>query len=115
MKKYFGVITITLCLLSMLLSAGCNTKSIDGSYPTAVVWDNKSYGLSVTEVTKSELGNQLGEIKRIKEPIPLENGDANNTTVGSKIFEIKGIDTKEAIAIEKNGKIYKAIKNGPLK
>lgn len=115
MKKYSGIILTTLGLLFILIFAGCTTKSMDGSYPSAVAWDNISYGLSSIEVTKSELGNQLGEVKRIKEPMPIENGDANNTPVGSKIFEINGIDTKEAIAIEKNGKTYKATKIGPIK
>lgn len=47
--------------------------------------------------------------------MPIENGDANSISVGSKLFEIKGVDTKEAIAFEKDGKFYKATKIGALK
>ena len=94
--------------------AGCTANTSNSTYPNALAWDNISYGLSVTEVSKDELGNQLGEVKRIKYPMPIENGDANTTPVGSKIYQIKGIDIKEAIAVENNGKTYKATKNGPL-
>ncbi|WP_172199761.1 hypothetical protein [Saccharibacillus qingshengii] len=39
----------------------------------------------------------------------------NDTPVGSRLFEIKGIDSSEAIAVEINGIYQKATKNGPLK
>jgi hypothetical protein len=113
MKKHFVKPILIICLLSTLMLVGCKSKS--GSYPNALAWDNISYGVSAAEVSKDELGKQLGEIKRKKEPMPIENGDANDTPVGSKLFEIKVVDTKEAIAVEKNGKVYKAIKNDPLK
>jgi hypothetical protein len=110
-KRYVRVVLI-ICLLSIFTLGGC--KKAIGSYPNSIAWDNISYGVSTTEVSKDALGKQLGEIKRKKEPTPIKNGDANDTPVGSKLFEIKGIDAKEAIAIEKNGKVYKAIQNGPL-
>lgn len=95
----------------MFMLVGCTTKTSNETYPAAIVWDSIKYGVSQTEVSKDELGKQLGEIKRIKEPMTIENGDSNCISIGSKIFEIKGIDTKEVLAIEENGKIYKATKN----
>lgn len=118
MKKHFAKPMLIICLLSMFMFAGCTSKagsSTAGQYPIAVAWNDISYGLSVTEISKDELGKQLGEIKRKKEPMPIENGDANDTPVGSKLFEIKGVDAKEAIAVEINGKAYKATKIGLLK
>lgn len=109
MKKHFSKLILGLCLLSLFMLAGCKATQANGCYPAAIRWDNELYGLSIgEEVSKSELGKQLGEIKRQKEPMPLENGDANEPLVGSKLFEIKGVDTKKQIAYERDGKIYKA-------
>lgn len=118
MKKYFIIISIILIFSSTLLSCGAKRESTsvkNSTYPSAVAWNDIIYGVSVSEVSKNELGKQIGEVKRINEPMPVENGDSNNTAVESKIYEIIGVDLKESIAIEKDGKIYKAIKNGPLK
>ncbi|MTI68623.1 MAG: hypothetical protein FH751_00005 [Firmicutes bacterium] len=109
MRKIF----ITLFLLVVFFS-GCS-KQIQSDYPIAVAWNNIRFAISVEEVSKENLGKQLGEVKRIKEPMPKENGDANFITVGSKIFEINGIDANDTIAIEYNGKIVKATKIGSLK
>ena len=84
-------------------------------YPIEVAWNDLSYGISVKEVSKEELGKQIGEVKRQKKPMPFENGDANYIAVGSKIFEIKGTDIKNAIAVEIDGKTYEATKNRSLK
>ncbi|MCM0648892.1 hypothetical protein NBE98_10955 [Clostridium swellfunianum] len=110
MKKHFIKSMLLLYLLSTFVLIGCSNTPSGSSYPNALIWSNISYGVSSTEVSKDELGKQLGEIKRKKEPMPTENGDANDTQVGSKLFEIKGINTEEAIAVEKSGKFYKAYK-----
>lgn len=113
MKKHFLIATLILCLTSIFILGGCRKETV--IYPNVLAWDDISYGISNIEVSKDELGKQLGEIKRKKQPLPMENGDANNTPIGSKLFEIKGTDTKDAIAVEKNDKFYKVIKKGPLK
>ena len=85
--------------------------------PVSIGWNSSIYGPSGDKLSKSELGNQLGEIKQITERMPTESGDSNNDYIptGSKIFEIKGIDNKEAIAIEKNDAYYKFVKKASLK
>ncbi|MFL0248681.1 hypothetical protein [Candidatus Clostridium stratigraminis] len=47
--------------------------------------------------------------------MPVENGDANFISIGCKVFEIKGIDIKVAVAVEEDGKINKAFMQNPLK
>jgi hypothetical protein len=113
-KKYLVKTTILLCLLLIVGLGGCTTKTGDNNAPSSIAWNNLIYGPSGTEVSQSELGKQLGEIKRINKPMPVQNGDSNNMPVGSKIFEIKGIDINEAIVIEKDGKDYKFIKKDSL-
>ena len=102
-------------ILLMFLFSGCAKQLQSSDYPIKVAWNDLSYSISVKEVSKEELGNQIGEVKRQKKPMPLENGDANFVTVGSKNFKIKGTDIKNAIAIEIEGKTYEATKNRSLK
>jgi hypothetical protein len=79
------------------------------------VWSDINYFISVEEVFKKELGNQIGEVKSLKKPMPKEHGDANFIPIGSKIFEIKGNEIKDFIAVEIDGKTYKASPSGKLK
>jgi hypothetical protein len=113
MNRKFAIL---LSLFVLLLLTACAAKPSGNvithiSYQSSIVWDNSLYGLSVKEVPKEELGKQLGEVKRKKQPMPEENGDANDTPVGSRIFEIKGISANEAIAVENGDKTYMAMRN----
>lgn len=98
--------------LAFLIIAGCSQP--EGAYPSVVSLNDTLYGVSVETVTPENIGNQLGEVKREAEVMPKANEEANDTPVGSKLFEIKGIDSSEAIAVEINGKYQKAFKNGPI-
>lgn len=113
MKKYFAITSMLLCLLLILGLVGCSEQTGPGT-PAGIAWNNLIYGPLGTEVTQSELGTQLGEINRIKKPMPVQNGDSNYTPVGSKIFEIKGIDINTAVVIETDGKYYKYVKKDSL-
>jgi hypothetical protein len=109
MKK----IIMTLLLL-IVISSGC-VKLQQSDYPIVVAWNDINYYISVEEVFKEELGNQIGEVKRLKKPMPKENGDANFIPIGSRIFKINEIEIKDSIAVEIDGKTYKAGPNGKLK
>ena len=113
MKKYFAITSMLLCLLLTLGLIGCTEYSGPGA-PVGIAWNNFIYGPSGTEVPKGELGTQLGEINRINKPMPIHNGDSNYAPVGSKIFEIKGIDINTAVVIETDGKYYKYVKEDSL-
>lgn len=106
---------LCICLLFLLFTLSPKKDAV--TPPVSIGWNSSIYGPSGDKLSKSELGNQLGEIKWINEPMPTENGDSNNDyiPVSSKIFEIKGIDIKEAIAIEKNDAYYKFVKKASLK
>lgn len=113
MKKYLAIILISLCLLLILGFVGCSNKVGPGA-PAGIAWNNLIYGPSGTEVSQSELGKQLGEINRINKPMPVQNGDSNYAPVGSKIYQIEGIDINTSIVIETEGKYYKYVKNDSL-
>ncbi|SDX06166.1 hypothetical protein [Paenibacillus sp. CF384] len=84
------------------------------SYPSAVSWNNFVYGLSIEEIDVKDIGNQIGRIERLRTPMPKKNGESNDTPVGSLLFEIKGVDTHDEIAVKVDDKYYKASPNGPL-
>ncbi|MGO4271639.1 hypothetical protein AB4Z22_17635 [Paenibacillus sp. TAF58] len=44
--------------------------------------------------------------------MPKKNGDSNTLPVGTKLFEIKGISMKEAIAVQRGGEYNKALNHG---
>ena len=98
--------------LTLLILAGCSQS--EGAYPSVVAVNNTLYNLTVDTVTPDNIGTQLGEVKREAEVMPKANEEANSTPVGSKLFEVKGIDPSEAIAVEINGTYQKATLNGPL-
>ncbi|WP_223068303.1 NisI/SpaI family lantibiotic immunity lipoprotein [Paenibacillus caui] len=107
---------LLIMLLTIFVLAGCSAQRPEGgSYPSTVVLNNIQYGLSVEKVTQDKIGNQLGVVKRIVQPMPKENEESNEAPVGSKLYEIKGIEPNEAIAVEINGEYRKAYKNGPSK
>lgn len=111
MKKIFVKVSLLLCLLSILGFLGCTAqrRTGDNNAPSSIAWNNLIYGPSGEEVSKSELGKQLGKIQRIEKPYPQKNGDSNLTPKGSKIFEIKNVDIGNAIAIETDGKYYEFV------
>jgi hypothetical protein len=71
----------------------------------SVAWNNSIYVVTDEKLTSQEIGSEIGLIKRQVSPKPAENGDiARNTSDGPaisgvKLYEIKGIDSKDAIAL----------------
>ncbi|MCK9859351.1 hypothetical protein [Paenibacillus sp. ATY16] len=108
---------IVLVLIVSFLLAGCSVqnKESSSSYPSAVAWNNILYGYSIEEISIEEIGKEIGKIKRQTTPMPKKNGDSNDLRIpiGSILFEIKGKDPNQAIAIKVDDKYFKASKLGP--
>ncbi|MDQ8738236.1 hypothetical protein [Paenibacillus sp. LHD-38] len=88
--------------------------TLASTYPSTVAWNNLLYGLSTEEVDNKDIGNEIGKIKRQRTPMPKKNGESNEKLVGSLLFEIKGVDTQDVIAVKVNDKFVKASKLGPI-
>lgn len=101
---------LILILFSIAFLTGCsqNDGKSSSSYPSAVVWNNILYGLSAEEVPIQDIGKEIGKIERRTTPMPKKNGESNAQAVGSQLFEIKGIDSKQAIAVKVNEKYQRA-------
>ncbi|MFZ5354849.1 MAG: hypothetical protein ACOZCL_19280 [Bacillota bacterium] len=108
MKNINRTVSIIILIIIIIVIYGCVPKTKNSDYPIAIMWGNSVYGLSIEEVYDENLAEQIGEVIRVKEPMPEKNGDANFIPIGSKVFRIKSIDIKDAIAVEKNGTTYKA-------
>lgn len=95
-----------------------SSSNIEGAlastYPSTVAWNNLLYGLSTEEVDNKDIGNEIGNIERQRTPMPKKNGESNEKLVGSLLFEIKGVDTLDVIAVKVNDKFFKASKLGPI-
>jgi hypothetical protein len=102
-------------LFSIAVLTGCSQPT-SSSYPSVVAWNNILYGLSVEEVPIQDIGKELGKIeRRSAPPMPKKNGESNDKPVGSLLFEVKGTDSQELIAVKVNDKYFRASKLGPLK
>lgn len=116
---------IILCsLLLFILVSGCSYKqspssqesSADWAFPF-VVWNEDIYEIQNEEVNKSEIEDEICEVKHYSDFEGIySNGFSNEYAVGTKLYKIKGIDTAENIAIEsEQGRYINAKNNGKYK
>lgn len=113
---------ITILSLIFLFLISSSAQALDWAYPF-LVWKGKVYKVehvlngNVREVKqelildKGEIGKIIGEVKRkANEYNGKYYGDASNRyPIGTKYYEIKGISTSTAIAIQENNKWVKAV------
>lgn len=108
---------LILIMISIAVLTGCSQNKgaeSSSSYPSAVAWNNILYGLSVVEIPIKDIGKDIGKIERRTTPMPKKNGESNDKPAGSLLFEVKGIDSQEVIAVKVNEKYFKASKLGVL-
>lgn len=104
-------------LFFVIVLVGFSTNMHDAlasTYPNTVAWNNLLYGLSREEVDIKDIGNEIGKIERQRTPMPMKNGESNENLKGSRLFEIKGTDTQDVIAVKVNDKFFKASKLGSI-
>lgn len=106
-------------LLLFVIVLSWFSSNIEGAfastYPSSVAWNNFLYSLSAEEVDSKDIGNEIGKIKHQRTPMPLKSGESNiKHHVGSSLFEIKGVDIEDAIAVKVDDKFFKASQVGPL-
>ncbi|MFC5647550.1 hypothetical protein ACFPYJ_00085 [Paenibacillus solisilvae] len=83
------------------------------SYPSSVAWNDSLYGVSFGEVPSTKIGKEIGEIKHLVVPMPKKNGDSNEKL--GKLYEIKGKESQDELALEVNGTYLEIHKVGSLK
>lgn len=108
---------IIIIMFSFVTLTGCSHISENessNSYPSSVAWNNILFGISIEEVSVQDIGKEIGTIKKIRSPMPLKNGESNDTPVGSLIFEVNGKNVNEFIAVKVKDKYLSATILGPL-
>lgn len=104
-----------LCFFIVLTGVSSHAGGVSASsYPSAVAWNNLLYGLSIEEVDFKGIGKEIGKIERQRAPMPKKNGESNEKPVGSLLFDIKGADSQDVIAVKVNDKFFRASKLGPI-
>lgn len=108
---------LTFLLFFIAVLTGCTgnqSSSASTDYPSAIVWNDTLNGPSSTELSVNDIGKEIGKIERKATPMPTQNGDSNDKPAGSALFEVKGTNTQEAIAVKVNDKYFRASKLGSL-
>jgi len=103
----------------LLIIIGCSStlrleKTIvnsEGSYPSALMWNNAIYEPSASkEINQVLVDNIIGTITKQQDPMPKENGqinDVSNFSPGSQLFSIKYVEVTEAICATAGGKYFR--------
>ena len=106
MKKAiaFGLIFISI-ILTGYNSTNISEAKITNLTTAVIKMDNLSYLMTDIVVTTNEVEEQIGEVTQIYAVVSYPE-DRNPYKNPSKIFKIKDIRVKEAIAIQVNGKLY---------
>ncbi|MDN4607674.1 hypothetical protein [Sporosarcina highlanderae] len=102
-----------LCLLIILLT-NSSVQALSWAYPF-VVWKGKVYEVTEEKVNTSLIGRKIGEVKtKPHEMTGSHYGNASNYfPIGTEYFEISGISTKTAIAVQAGeGEWVKAVFTG---
>ncbi|MCX7710010.1 MAG: hypothetical protein N2484_09180 [Clostridia bacterium] len=108
-------LTISVLMFFLLSSIGCKGQIIEqemrATYPIALKWNDNLYNPSLNNpIEDGSIGERIGEITGQKEPMPQNNGEINSTVEfkpGNRLYSIKGVETSEAIAVDKEGKFYR--------
>ncbi|SDN24029.1 hypothetical protein SAMN04488137_3708 [Fictibacillus solisalsi] len=99
-------------MFALLLAGQFFSKSLvsaSWAYPF-VVWDHYTY--SISEEYVDQVGKEIGEVTKHSDQEGEYTGNfSNQYKKGTKYFEIKGVSTDKAIAVEEpGGKYIKAIR-----
>lgn len=86
---------------------GCSQRTLEGNsikerdvlYASMIIFNNDTYYLSSELISKDNLGEQIGQVEKQVIPSPKNNGEANECPVGTKIFQIKGVDVRESVGV----------------
>jgi hypothetical protein len=93
-----------LSILGILLFTFTSCNNIDYGVKvnaSTVRWNDTNYILIGEEVKPSDIGEELGKIKKTVSGFPKENFEANNDiNVGVRLYKINNEDSSEAIDLD---------------
>jgi len=92
-------------------AGGLGTGTGHATPESAVIMYNGAvYRGSKDELPRDDVGRELAAVSDVVDGHPQKNGEASGVMDGTKLFAIKNINDRSAIAFESAGKYYKATK-----
>lgn len=100
-----------LCLLIITLLTNSSVQALSWAYPL-VVWKGKVYEVTDEKVIDSLIGKRVAEVKtKPNDMTGIHYGNASNHfPIGTDYFEIVGISTDAAIAVQADDRNRKWVK-----
>ncbi|XID91972.1 hypothetical protein ACF3MZ_26390 [Paenibacillaceae bacterium WGS1546] len=113
MKK--ALVLILAMPLFLVACSSSNQHTLQSWAFYVVTWNHEVYKITNEAVT--EIDDEIGTIKihSTKESSELPNLFSNKYKKGTKLFKIKNVETNDYIAIQDDGKYYKAEKMEGMK
>ena len=110
------VLSFLVLIMASVCLTGCSQRTFEGPsakennaiYASMLIFNNASYYLSSEVISKENLEEQIGQVEKQVTPSPKNNGEANECPVGTKIFQIKGVDVRESVAVDFQNEYRKA-------
>lgn len=99
------------CSLFWIITSGCSNNK---EFPNSISLNNLLYGISVEEIQSENIGKEIGQIRHLRKPMPKSSEESNFAPIGSKLYEIIGTDSTDAIAVKLDGKYFKSIYLGKI-
>ena len=104
----------SLLLFFFLFLTGCSVNNLsDAEFtnvtPAEIRMNNVTYFLTDELLTTDEVNRQIGEITKVNAIVSYTE-EQNPYRKPNKIFEVKDIKIEDAIAVQVNGRLYKAKK-----
>ena len=103
MKNQYLLFMITFVFIVLVSFIPAKVMATSWSYPF-VVWDGYVYAVSEESVTA--IGDEIGQVTNYSDMEPQSGNFSNDYQKGTKYFEIKGVSTEEAIAVQKSNDQY---------
>ncbi|CRK83411.1 hypothetical protein [Neobacillus massiliamazoniensis] len=102
MRKIISLFFVFLIGCTLLIS----TTYADWAY-AFVVYDGNSYIVSETHIEPNKIGKKIGEVTEYSDREGTYSGNFSNQFLkGTEYYEIKGVNTKDAIAVKKSEGLF---------
>ena len=112
-KRALSLVVITMVsilLMGCTQGAGAQGTNVKGNaiYASMLIFGDTYYYLSSEVISQENLVEQIGQVEKQVAPSPKNNGEANECPRGTKIYQIKGVDRKESVAVAFRNEFRKA-------
>lgn len=111
-KILLPLLLLLIIVILVVQNFSLKKASINNLPEPTVTMEGVKYKVTKEEVSQAELEAKIGKITEFHAIVSyLEGNEPFKSPVGNKIYELKGYDSKEIIAVKLNDKFYRAEAN----